>query len=110
MSIRDRIEHLKAKPEHVRRRVALLSAGGVAGLVLVGWAVVLTTSGTLALNNTQTAEPDFGSVQEINRSLAGAAASFSSVVSGEGTLSAVETKASSTLDQEDPGEATVIPF
>jgi hypothetical protein len=110
MSIRDYIEHLKGKPERQRRQVALAASAGIASLVFLGWATMLVTSGTLALGTTREAEPAFTSAKGANSSIAGAAAALSSAFSGEGELKAVESNVSSTMDQQDTGEATVIPF
>jgi hypothetical protein len=109
--MRDYIEHLKRKPEHVRRQVALGVSGGVASLVFVGWAAMLVSSGALALNNTPADTSFAKDAKETQAGLAGAAAALSSVLSDGGTVTAVEADVSSTMDDsQDTGEATVIPF
>jgi hypothetical protein len=111
MSLRDRIEHIKAKPEHVREQIALGASAGVALVVFLGWAVALVSSGTFAFDDVERpAAPS--RVTDAGNNFAGAAAAFSSAFSSEeeGTLTAVETHTSSTLDQSDTSDATVIPF
>lgn len=45
----DSIEHVKTKPHHVRRQVAFVVAGGVAGLIGLVWLVGSLSMGTFAL-------------------------------------------------------------
>ncbi len=109
--MRDYLEHLKRKPEHVRRQVALGVSGGAAALVFVGWAAMLSASGALTLNDVPADNSFAQDAQKTGAGLAGAAAAFSSVLSDEPTVTAVDADASSTLDDsQDTGEATVIPF
>lgn len=111
---RDYVEHLKSKPEHVRQRVALASSGLITGLVVVGWLVALTSSGTLALSS----EPQYDDITVASQesaedfsNLLGAAGAFRTGLDGAGSVTVVETTESSTLEQEDSiGERTVIPF
>jgi hypothetical protein len=49
--MRDFIERLKSKPEHIRRRIALGTAAGVTGVVTVMWAIALILSGNLAFTS-----------------------------------------------------------
>jgi|GEM_PF-4829327 len=109
MSIRNYIEHMKGKSAGERKRFAFGASLGVAGLVFLGWATMLVSSGTLAFNAPEKNEPVVAA-SNAGAGLAGAAAAFSSVFRGEDTLTAVDTRASTTLDQQDTGEATVIPF
>jgi hypothetical protein len=117
MDIRDYIEHLKSKPEHVRRRIAFGTSAGITGVVAVAWLVALSTSGTLALTSPEvqnTAELKTA-VQETSSSFAelmGAASAYQSAAQGESELIIVDAQSSSTLDAPaDPTEGkTVIPF
>ena len=45
----DFIERLKAKPEHVRRRIAVGTSVAVTGVVTAAWFLTLLFSGTLSL-------------------------------------------------------------
>jgi hypothetical protein len=45
----DFIERLKAKPEHVRRRIAVGTAAGITGVVTAAWFFTLLFAGTLSL-------------------------------------------------------------
>jgi hypothetical protein len=47
--MRDFIERLKAKPEHVRRRIALGTSLGITGVVATAWFFTLLFAGTLSL-------------------------------------------------------------
>jgi hypothetical protein len=47
--MRDFIERLKSKPEHIRRRIALGTAAGITGVVTVVWAGALIFSGALGI-------------------------------------------------------------
>ena len=47
--MRDFIERLKAKPEHVRRRIALGTTLGITGVVTTAWFFTLLFGGTLSL-------------------------------------------------------------
>ncbi len=55
--MRDHIERLRAKPEHIRRRIALGTSLGVTGVVAGVWAVALLFSGNLSLAVPSTAGP-----------------------------------------------------
>ena len=47
--MRDFIERLKAKPEHIRRRIALGTTFGITGVVTAAWFFTLLFAGTLSL-------------------------------------------------------------
>jgi hypothetical protein len=47
--MRDFIERLQSKPEHIRRRIAVGTAAGVTGVVAAVWFFGLLFSGTLSL-------------------------------------------------------------
>ena len=47
--MRDFIERLKAKPEHVRRRIAIGTTAGITGVVALAWFFTLLFSGTFSL-------------------------------------------------------------
>lgn len=118
MHIRDYIEHLKSKPEHIRRRIALGTSAGFTGVVALAWLVALSTSGTLALTSPeeiQNAAEMKAVVQETSSSfsdLMGAASAFQSASQNSEELIIVDAESSSTLDAPaDTTEGkTVIPF
>lgn len=121
MDIRDYVEHLRAKSVHQRQNIAFASAGCITILVAFGWLTTLVSSGVFAFKESET-DAGFVSATQVLQSqtakllgpqgganLAGAAGAFGGIMeSAEVTV--VDTKASSTLDREDIGEATVIPF
>jgi hypothetical protein len=117
MHIRDYIEELKSKPEHIRRRVALGVSTGITGLVAIGWLVALGSSGTLALSTpadeagTQGIAAAAQQTQTGFADLLGAASAFQAATDGHAPLTIVGTRASSTLDQPSAEDTrTVIPF
>lgn len=115
----EHIDRLREKPEHVRHRIAVLTAAGITGLVAVTWMGALATSGALALKASETG-PD----PEVSKSIAESTSAFSNLMgaagaafnatSSEAALDIIETRTSSTLDaQVAPANATnktVIPF
>ncbi len=112
MNVRDYVEHLKTKPHHHRQAIAFGSALCISLVVGVGWLATLVSSGSLAFDESPSdttfvsATRDF---QNQTANLAGVAASVGSTFTG-GDITVVDGSASSTLDQKDIGEATVIPF
>ena len=52
----DHLETVKAQPHHVRKRVTLLTAGGIASLVGVIWLGSSLATGAFALPNTSFAQ------------------------------------------------------
>lgn len=115
----EHIDRLREKPEHVRHRIAVLTAAGITGLVAVTWMGALASSGTLALKSTET-QPDTEVSKSISEStsafsnLMGAAGAAFNATSTQAALDIIETRTSSTLDaQVQPANATnktVIPF
>jgi hypothetical protein len=49
MNVRDHVERLKAKPEHVRRRIAVGTSVGITGVVATVWFFALLFGGSLSL-------------------------------------------------------------
>lgn len=115
----EHIDRLREKPEHVRHRIAVLTAAGISGLVAVTWMGALATSGSLALKATEIAPST-----EVAASISDSASSFSNLMgaagaafnpsSSEAELDIVETRTSSTLDAQvapaNNTHKTVIPF
>ena len=112
----EHIERLREKPEHVRQRIALLTASGITGLVALTWMGAMATSGSLALKESTDEAAQPALVREPSTSfssLMGAAgAAFDTTPDPD--LSVVETRTSSTLDtRTQPANntnKTVIPF
>ena len=77
--MKDYVEHLRAKPESVRRTIAFSAAAAVAAVVGVGWMIALVSSGNLAItpisSNEETAAA-FSETQQRFDELAGAASAF----------------------------------
>ena len=115
----EHIDRLREKPEHVRHRIAVLTAAGITGLVAVTWMGALATSETFALKTTETA-PETEMSESISEStsafsnLMGAAGAAFSGTSSVAALDIVETRTSSTLDTKvapaNNTNKTVIPF
>lgn len=115
--MRDFIERLRAKPEHVRKQIALGFSGAVTGVVALGWLVSLGAGGTLALD---AATPENNPGEDISElanetrtgfsQLMGAAAAFTGEEPAE--LQVLESNTRSTLDrnQQEVDTRTVIPF
>lgn len=119
MHLRDYVEQLKAKPEHIRRRVALGSSLGITGVVAISWVIALGASGTLALSapaetgGTNGLAEVAGETSSRFGSLLGAVGAAGSYnEGGEPALTIVDGSASSTLEAQAPApeERTVIPF
>ena len=117
----DHVEHLRARPEHVRRRIALATSIGVTSLVALGWVVALTTSGTLALKSddalaqvpSQVGADLAQTSAETQNNFSGLLGAANAAIEGSSSpadLTIVQTQASSTLDRPDPSTQTVIPF
>lgn len=114
--MRDFIESLRAKPEHVRRRVAVGASAGVTGVVAAGWIAALIAGGTLSLEPatpTDISNADFSTFAQETRStfsnLIGGAAGAGGA-SGASSITVIDGETSSTLDREEASDATVIPF
>ncbi len=119
----DHIDRLREKPEHVRHRIAVLTAAGITGIVAVTWMGALASSGTLALKTGATPENGSGT-GEVTKTISESTSAFSNLMgaagaafnatSTEAALQIIETRTSSTLDAKvGPANATnktVIPF
>ena len=46
MNMQARLENLRSKPEHVRRRIAFWSSAGISGLIFVFWLGSFTAAGS----------------------------------------------------------------
>ena len=109
MTILDFIERQRARPEQVRRRMSYVAAGGASGIIAVAWLVALFTNGFFPA-----ATPSIAGEQAPD-ALQQAAAVHAALPSDtssaqDSSLSVIETKTSSTLDEKPSGTATVLPF
>lgn len=120
--MRDFIERMQSKPEHERRRFALLSSAGITLVIAMGWLAALSTSNSFALAPVGSSLASFGETQGIGEivqettsgfeNLLGAAGASGKAGAQTGTgLQVVDGESSSSLDRNtDVEERTVIPF
>jgi len=80
-TIPEHIEHIKAKPHHIRKRVAFTVAGAGAGIIGLVWLVTSVGAGVFALKPTSFAQSTEGAPVTVvgaddngSQGLAGAAA------------------------------------
>jgi hypothetical protein len=113
------IHSLRAKPEHIRERIALGVAGGTTLLVALGWFGVMSTTGAFSLKSTNVIAEDAGSkipttVAETKNGfsqLLGAASVAVGATTSAPAITVVDTKSYSTLDEQTPdANQTVIHF
>lgn len=117
--LKQHLDTLRAKPEHVRHRIAFGTAFAVTGVVALAWMATMASSGVLALREEAPAAPP----DEIDAALAESTSAFSNLVgaagaafgagSPEAALKIIEERTTSTLDDAPPGndtQETVIPF
>jgi hypothetical protein len=124
--MRNFVERLRNKPEHIRRRVAVGTAVGITGVVTATWLFGLTLSGNLALavpkfdGNSdsvagQTAAPNLSNA--VTQTQAG----FAQLLGAAGVATATTAPASLTVEDAKPAATqtaeqhnsmgqTVIPF
>ncbi|KND51795.1 MAG: hypothetical protein ABA06_00845 [Parcubacteria bacterium C7867-001] len=104
--MKDLVERLRAKPEHIRRRITLGTSVGVTGVVAIAWLIALVTSSPLLLPTTSVNLANTG--PQFPNLLGGAAAAFGSPEANSLTIE--DGAASSTLDRSETDTRTVIPF
>lgn len=116
MTIRDHVSSIQQKPEHVRRRIAVVTSGSVTGLIALAWVVTLAANGSFSLApsskpNTDTVALTTESSKSLPQLLGAVGATLTGTATETPALTVVETKTTSTLDrpQQSPS-ATVIPF
>jgi heme/copper-type cytochrome/quinol oxidase subunit 3 len=74
MSLISYIEHLKTKPEHVRRRFAFWSSLGTTGLIFVFWLATYNTIGSTS--NAALAQQQVNRVETPNQTLTASVGHF----------------------------------
>jgi hypothetical protein len=126
MNIRDHVERLKAKPEHIRKRIAVGTSVGITGVVAVVWFFTLLFGGTLSLATPATVVQSNGTLAEVNsdgstvnpgdaNSVASANTGFSQLLGAVGISTAKSAPAALQVEDKAPAVATatqptVIPF
>ena len=125
--MRDYIERLRAKPEHIRRRIALGTSVGITGAVAGVWFLALIFSGNLSLAVPSVAAPTSVLAESSNAqapNLSGAFAStgsnFSQLLGAVGVATATTAPATLIIEDQTPSTTpvaeqnsmgqTVIPF
>ena len=114
------VHHIKAKPEHVRKRVAIGAAAGITALIAIVWIVTLSGSGALALSqdaspidkaNSQNPQLATGGTKSTVEQLLGAVGAAGATSSAP-ALTIVDGQSNSTFQQPAPNSnnATVLPF
>lgn len=118
----DFIERLRAKPEHVRRRIAFGTAAGLTGVVTIGWMAALVAGNAFILTPNQDAptladslKPLSENANETQSNIFGllGAAGAATDTKAPASLTIIETDTSSTLDVAQTPTSdnrTVIPF
>ncbi len=115
----DFIERLKAKPHHVRQRIAMGTSVGVTGVVAAGWLLTLVFSGHLTLNSAPASTGGTGS--DVSTAVSQTSTSFNQLLGAAGLATATTAPASLTIvDAPAPDSSpkpernsqgqTVIPF
>lgn len=114
----EHLDRLREEPMAVRRRVAFLVAGGISGLVAIGWIAALLAGGSLALSTPAHAVATGSDVSKAFKEtssgftelMGAASAAFGGASSP--TLTTVDVETTSTLDTkiENDTDKTIIPF
>ncbi len=129
MALSHHIEHLRAKPEHVRERIALGTSAGITGLVGLIWVATLAATGTFSLapsnatltnndgpNPSETAQSAIAQTQGGISQLVGAVGAAAGATSTAPALRIVDGGTTSSLDAKravavtNNSNVTVIPF
>lgn len=107
-----RIEELKQKPHHVRKRAVFSIAGGATALIALIWLIGNLSFGTFALQGSNFAESTretsvVKSGNETQTGIAGAASAIQNT-NVPAQIQIVDTTASSSISKK--AEPTIIPF
>jgi hypothetical protein len=109
----EKLQEIKAKPEHVRQNIALGVSGGITLIVFAGWLGALSHNHTFALDSSVPKE-----VTAPNEKLAETKSNFSSLLGAAGAAFGATTSPSEIkiidsapkTEQQTPSEQTVIHF
>ncbi len=108
------VDTLRAKPHHVRERIAFLAAAGVCAVVAVAWLAALSMSGSLSLKTDDTVAPDANTpaLTTSNFSqLLGAAGAALGATSTDPAIKVIDSQTSSSIDsQQQAASATTLSF
>lgn len=96
MSIFEKLDTLRSKPEPVRRRIVFLSAIGITSLILVGWLVYFTQSVPTILADGSETKEVVAPFSYIKKEISSALVLFSKGISAIG--SELESEESSAVD------------
>jgi hypothetical protein len=127
MNVRDHVERLKAKPEHIRKRIAVGTSVGITGVVATVWFFTLLFGGTLSLATHPTIYGSDGTVADTNgnggtdgggtqtNAVAETNAPFSQLLGAVGISTAKQAPAALQVEDKAPAaptttDPTVIPF
>jgi hypothetical protein len=127
MNVRDHVERLKAKPEHIRRRIAVGTSVGITGVVATVWFFTLLFGGSLSLAIHPTIFNSDGTVAQATddgatsangnntNSVANASTGFSQLLGAVGISTQKPAPAALKVEDQTPAPATtsqptVIPF
>jgi hypothetical protein len=120
--MKDLIQRMKAKPEHVRKRIAFGTSVGVTALIGVLWVTTMATTGAFALNgkgsDADASQPKDASIALTGTNvksnfsqLMGAVGAVTSGSSTQPALTIIDGKTTSSFDATTTNpSATVIPF
>lgn len=118
----DFIERLRAKPEHVRQRIAFGTATLFTGIIAVGWMAALVAGNAFILKPTNDGPTLADSTRPLSGAVSDVQSSFSNLMGGAGAanlgvnaqtdLTIIETDTSTTLNTpaQNNDTRTVIPF
>lgn len=112
MRMQEFIERLKEKPGHVRNRIALATAGGVTGLIALGWFGVLASMGAFSIT-TQSVAAGENPADSINSTMGQAASGFSAITGatgGNANQSTITVVNQTQTPAAPAAEQTVLPF
>ena len=119
MNVRDHIERIKTKPEHVRRRIAFGTSIGITGVVATVWFFTLLFGGTLSLDISPTIlntdgtiaqSPDTSTANPGNtNSVASSNSNFSQLLGAVGVSTAKPAPAALQVEDQAPAPATTTP-
>jgi hypothetical protein len=120
--MRDFIERMQAKPEHVRKRFAFLTSAGITVVVALGWLAAIASSNSFALSPSDVSLSSIDESGGLSEIVEDTSSGFSDLLGAAGGatgnngqvgggLQVIDGESSSSLDREsDREERTVIPF
>ncbi|MGB4076740.1 MAG: hypothetical protein WBK28_03495 [Minisyncoccia bacterium] len=112
MHVRDYLEDMRRKPEHIRQRIALGVSVGITFLIAAGYVLNLSASGALSLAPAEESRNIADATgRNVVDDLTAAAGAFGDVFQEASEIQIIETEAETTLPEgETVDTRTVIPF